>query len=223
LAKTTRKKPARTPTVRASWTRIEIWLAKNSPQRAELLGKPGDLKELRDIERKLKIKFPKTFVDSHLIHSGGKNKCEVFPYGNLGGYCLLMPKEILRDWESMEYVKSFGDFDNSVVKPAKGVANIWWSEKWIPFASNLFGDMLCFDFGPTKGGLKGQVIQFIHDGPKRTVLGKNFGDFLAKAARRTEKGMLVDPEDEEETAAKFSAYFKRYYGSGAKKNAKTKK
>ncbi len=62
-----------------------------------------------------------------------------------------------------------GQYKGRAARGGMGVKHVWWSDKWTPFAENGFGDYLVVDSDPGPGGVKGQVVEFIHDSPQRKV------------------------------------------------------
>ena len=85
--------------------------------------------------------------------------------------------EIAADWDVLTTLLRDGDFSERSVFPGMGVAAVWWSEAWIPFATNWGGDHICLDMDPA-GGSVGQVISFRHDMPERRLLADDLGSWL---------------------------------------------
>ena len=71
-----------------------------------------------------------------------------------------------------------GDFDGIQSEPHETISDCWWSNKWIPFTYNGFGDHYCLDLDPTVKGIKGQVITMWHDMPERNLLANSLSDWL---------------------------------------------
>jgi hypothetical protein len=84
--------------------------------------------------------------------------------------------------------------DPKQVDPA--VKPVWWNERWIPITENGAGDSLCIDLEPASAGLKGQVIQYLHDHPERRRRATGFVDLLRIHADALESGAMVATEDE---------------------------
>ncbi len=54
-----------------------------------------------------------------------------------------------------------------------------WSRKWIPFLANGAGDYHCVDMEGVFTGQQGQIIEFWHDIPSRTILAPSLESWLA--------------------------------------------
>ncbi len=179
----------KTPTVKASWARIEGWLESNAPSYAKALGKPATPEEIAKLSDKMGITLPKPFIDSCMIHAGQKSATDFIPDG-FGTFYLMQLKEIPREWKMLNDLKAAGDFDDSKAEPDEGVLHQWWSDTWIPFAANGGGDLFCLDCTPPKGGKKWQVVKFVHDRPTRTLVAPSFAAWLAGVADAIERGEL---------------------------------
>lgn len=180
-----------TPTVKASWARIEAWLESNAPSYAKALGKPATQKDITMLSDKLGITLPKPFIDSCMIHAGQKSETDFIPDG-FGTFYLMQLKEIPRDWKMLNDLKAAGDFDDSEAEADNGVSNEWWCDSWIPFAANGGGDLFCLDSKPPKHGKKWQVVKFAHDSPTRELVAPSFAAWLAGVADSIERGELED-------------------------------
>ena len=178
-------------TVNNSWSRIESWLKENAPSYAQNLGKRAVESDLATLAKKFGVTFPQSFVDSCMIHAGDKNECDFIPDG-FGTFFLLTLKNISSEWKMLNEVKSYGDFDDCVAEPQDGIANEWWSDGWIPFASNGGGDLLCFDTKPGEGGQMWQIVKFIHDEPERQLVASSFEEWLTLVADAIDAGELSD-------------------------------
>jgi len=82
-------------------------------------------------------------------------------------------------------------FTDEVVRSgyqAGPVQSVWWHRRWIPFASELAGNLTCIDLAPASGGTVGQIIDWDHEcGPTR-VLFPDFTRLLAAFADQLEHG-----------------------------------
>ena len=58
----------------------------------------------------------------------------------------------------------------------------WWIAEWIPVTYDGSGNHHIIDCAPGKGGAHGQIVDFWHDAPERTVVGKNLLQWLAEVA-----------------------------------------
>lgn len=58
-----------------------------------------------------------------------------------------------------------------------GMTN-WWHARWLPFLEGPSGDYLCVDMAGTFGGRPGQLIDFVHNDPTRTIVAPNLASWL---------------------------------------------
>ena len=69
--------------------------------------------------------------------------------------------------------------------PVKGYT---WNKKWIPFAMNYSGDILCLDTDPTPEGVVGQVISVMNGDTDLRVLNDRLVDYVGGYDRLLESG-----------------------------------
>ena len=184
-----KKKTKRTPAVKASWKRIEMWLADNAVPQAKSLAKGATSGQLEKLQSRLGVKLPQQFITSYSIHDGQKQDCDFIPDG-YGTFYLLRARDIPKEWKMWNQLLDAGEFEQSEATPDEGVAADWWNRRWIPFASNGGGDYLCIDLAPAKGGKVGQVIKMRHDDSDRTLLAPSFAAWLDQLAEAIENGDL---------------------------------
>jgi cell wall assembly regulator SMI1 len=60
-----------------------------------------------------------------------------------------------------------------------GVQALFWNERWLPFARDGRGGVVCVDLAPAPAGVVGQVIFVGRDPDERTVLGASLQEWLA--------------------------------------------
>ena len=95
----------------------------------------------------------------------------------LNGQRLMCTNEIILCYESM--CKHFNSEKlHEVVIPDTGIRQKWWDEGWLPMISDHCGNFLCIDMHPTKQGIVGQVIQFVHDECDRKIVSGSFNELL---------------------------------------------
>jgi cell wall assembly regulator SMI1 len=58
----------------------------------------------------------------------------------------------------------------------------WWHPAWIPFLDNGGGNHYCLDLAGSFTGRVGQIIEFRHDHPARTILAPSLSAWLADYA-----------------------------------------
>jgi len=76
--------------------------------------------------------------------------------------------------------------------PSPLMQNVWWNKKWVPFAEDGGGNLLCIDLDPAPQGVSGQIIGFERStGPYPTEF-KSFSDFMAYQLKFTKDGGLSD-------------------------------
>ncbi len=107
-------------------------------------------------------------------------------------YKLMDLNVVAELWRRLSEFHDGGGFDHSD----------WWSSGWIPFLTRKNRDFLCLDLNGTFSAKPGQIIEFRHDSPDRTVLFPNFSvflstvaDFLEKATFEDENESLIIPDD----------------------------
>jgi cell wall assembly regulator SMI1 len=184
-----RTRTKQTPTVKASWKRIEKWLRENAPSQAKSLGKGATSAQVNRLESRLGVSLPAQFIESYSHHDGQKGDCDFIPDG-YGTFYLLTLRDIPREWRLWNELTDSGEFDHQEATPDEGVAEDWWNRGWIPFASNGGGDHLCIDLAPAKGGKVGQVIKMQHDDSDRKLLAPSFAAWLNHLAEALKNGEL---------------------------------
>lgn len=71
----------------------------------------------------------------------------------------------------------------------------WWSLAWIPVGSDVSGNALCVDTAAS-GGVRGQVMIFMHDEAARRIVAPSLGAYIKCLAIATETGLIrYTPED----------------------------
>jgi cell wall assembly regulator SMI1 len=68
------------------------------------------------------------------------------------------------------------------------VRPVWIDPLWVPVTDNGAGNFLCLDLHPAEGGHYGQIIEYLHDTPIRTVVAGSFADWLSTVADDMEVG-----------------------------------
>jgi len=182
-------KAPRTPTVKATWKRIELFLAEHGPTQAKSLAPGATDAQIEKLESHIGIALPKQLRDSLAIHDGQKEECDFIPDG-YGSFYFLRLCEIRREWDSWNSLMKYDEFDDSNAQTDAGVAQSWWNRGWIPFASNGASDSLCVDLAPARGGKKGQVIMMRHDDPRRPILAPTFAAWLHQLAESLKAGEM---------------------------------
>jgi cell wall assembly regulator SMI1 len=185
------KQTTPTPTVKASWQRIEAWLTDHAPTQAKSLATGATVDQIRKLESQLAVTLPEDFVESCSIHDGQKDDYDLIP-DRFGTFFLLRLRDIPYEWELWNGLHDSGEFEDLSATPDKGVAAEWWNRGWIPFASNGAGDHLCIDLAPVEGGQASQIIKVQHDNSDRNLLAPSFAAWLGQLANALENGELND-------------------------------
>jgi len=161
--------------MKLQWSVLEDGLKKNNPRLWADLNPPATDEKIRDFQHKVGISLPQDFITCLKRHDGQKGQAEWL----FSGYEFLSIDNILLTWSAWNDLLADGDFDDRLPKANGGVENVWWSDAWIPFASNGGGKNLCLDMRPSRSGNVGQVITVYHDFPERTLIAADFSTWFA--------------------------------------------
>jgi cell wall assembly regulator SMI1 len=126
--------------------RLDTFLRYARPEFYQLMQSGLTEKEMADFEEELGLELPSELKAFYYWRNGLK-KIQFF----IDGWELMSSKQILEDCRMQS---SF--LDNGTLAPD------WWDKQWIPFLSNN-GDLLCIDLAGSFGGVKGQILEFLHD------------------------------------------------------------
>ena len=179
--------------MREIWARIEGWLRQHAPDALGVLYPPAPPETIRAFETAVGAALPDDYRESLAIHDGEQGSPVLF-----SPWALTATEWAVRSWRTMRSVERelARDLPRRVPVVVVGpVAAVWWSESWIPFASNGAGYDLCLDLDPAPGGRRGQVIEFRHDISKRIVRAPSFADWLRANADDLENGRYEIDED----------------------------
>jgi len=156
------------------WEELEQWLEANIPAVLADLNPPADPSAIHDLQRRVRLPLPDDFIRCLGIHDGQKGQAEPL----FDGAAFLPVRRILMSWSTWNELLEEGDFDGRAARPKGPVRPLWWSEGWIPFATNGGGDYLCLDMDPAPQGTVGQVIRVFHDLADRIVIAPGFGPWF---------------------------------------------
>lgn len=170
------------------WQDIKNWYKLNAPQRLEDLMEGISEDELINLEQKIGISLPEEYKASLKNHNG---ECYISDYNYLNG-------ELAFDkWLMMKELYEEGEFEGLQINyPEKNIIqNKWWDLKWIPFAEDSGGNMICIDMNPALKGVKGQIIYWeANEGPIPSKY-KSFLDWLESYKNDLYNGLYeVDEE-----------------------------
>lgn len=133
------------------WDYILKWYNLHSSMLLSQL-KPGtDQKSILKLNKTLGISLPNDFQASLMTYNG-----EVYFHD----YQYLTIDQIIETWKMMKGLLESNAFPSHLHdnKKMDNVLEVWWNEKWIPFAKDGGGNLMCIDMDPTVSGHKGQII-----------------------------------------------------------------
>lgn len=97
-------------------------------------------------------------------------------------YEYLPCERALAEWQSIKAARDELFADVEWTEPVdRGVASEFWMDRWLPFARDGRGGLVCIDLAPAPDGLAGQVIFVGRDPDVRQVLGSSLRQWLATA------------------------------------------
>jgi cell wall assembly regulator SMI1 len=152
---------------------------------------PAAQGQMDDFSTKFDVKLPEDFV-FFITHSDIKIAIE-------GAYDSIDIEAIDYKLGKMNNWLEEGAFEGKIETidgdPSPLMQNVWWSKKWVPFAEDGGGNLLCIDLDPTAQGIWGQIIGFERgSGPYPTKF-KSFSEFLNYQLEFTISGGLSADSD----------------------------
>ncbi len=171
------------------WQRVERWLSADAPEvLARLPAGASDI-ALVEAEATLGFALPPELRESLSVHDGNDEAFELYrPDGVLLG-SLLPLRDMIEGWESLAGAYGDGHNDSSAM-PLAGVKRRWFHRLWIPILGGL-GDYACIDLDPARGGKRGQVIDWAHDGGPLEIVATSYSDLFSSFTRDLEAGRYV--------------------------------
>lgn len=174
------------------WSTIDATLKKVSPRAAATLRKPATDKALAALEQALKVKLPADLRTLLSLHDGQDEKKRLPVLFAKTTWFLLPAASIVSTYESLNELDADGEFDDLEGSNQDGLVKpLWWSDAWIPFATNAAGDSLCVDAGPTKKGKVGQLLWWYHDEDFREREAEHLTAFFTDYAKALSTGKLT--------------------------------
>jgi cell wall assembly regulator SMI1 len=174
------------------WSTIDATLKKVSPRAAATLRKPATDKALAALEQALKVKLPADLRTLLSLHDGQDEKKRLPVLFAKTTWFLLPAASIVSTYESLNELDADGEFDDLEGTNQDGLVKpLWWSDAWIPFATNAAGDSLCVDAGPTKKGKVGQLLWWYHDEDFREREAEHLTAFFGDYAKALSTGKLT--------------------------------
>jgi cell wall assembly regulator SMI1 len=181
---------ATAPEITTAWTEMCAWLREHRPDLFNELRSGADAEAIAD-----------------LVAMGVPAEWCALWEANDGAGCVLfdawtwLPVRGVVDSVVSEHealVELVTQMDGKAPPATDGpVQAVWGHDKWIPFAVDFSGCLLCIDLEPLEGGVVGQVIQV--DDDQRRVLYDGPGSLFADCLIRMEMGVHPDEEPDNET------------------------
>lgn len=192
--------------IKRIWDDISDWLKKQKAHRLlEDLKQGASKKELKALELKINCRLPQAYRAALTIC----NRTAFF-----GHYQYLSTDQVYECWKTLCEASKQGLFKDCATQwNDQVIQDTWWDEKWIPFALDVSGNLLCLDLNPGKKGKKGQIIfweQENNQGPFG-YKGSNFNTWLGHIRDQVIAGELSIDTDAEKTE-RFNAKSKKAKG-----------
>jgi cell wall assembly regulator SMI1 len=174
--------------IHGTWSRIEAWFAACDPGGVCPLAQPASPAVLEVAEAAVGTRLPKDVRESYLLHNGSAGTWVLLDWA------LLSLAEMVKWYRAFNesFLRGYFSGPDFVSRPRDAIRKDWFHPSRIPVGSNENGDYVFTDLAPAKGGQKGQIIDFWHDGSGATnVLAPSFGDWLVTIADELESGRYI--------------------------------
>ena len=168
------------------------WFEKELPEVIGDLSEPAEEIKIKNLENKLKVKFPDELRELYLVYDGQRNKINTGLFYGLGFLSLEMVEKHWNDWVKVidsvddDGMKDLSMFCKSHVSGA--VKEVYANKKWVPIAYDFGGNYFGLDFDPGQNGVYGQVINFGRDENEKYVIANSFGEFIEWYIEQLESG-----------------------------------
>ena len=135
------------------WADIERWLAAHVPEAIPLLPAGAAARALDGAEETLGYPLPRDVREFLSVHDGGGNlwlhdRGEFMSLGTILSSCN----------------------NDEWARPNGPIRKKWFTRKWLPVLDARTGDYVCIDLDPPRGGKRGQLITWSHDGGPAEVI-----------------------------------------------------
>jgi cell wall assembly regulator SMI1 len=155
------------------WSQIEKWLSANSPAAVPMLPPGVTDAALAQAEATLGFAIPREVKEFLAVHDGSGPLW----LHDRGEFMSL--DGILAAWD--QEFDLWGDGNNDEwANPQGPIKKKWFTRRWLPVLDARTGDHVCVDLDPPKGGRRGQVFTWYHDGGPSEVIAPSFGALLAE-------------------------------------------
>ena len=134
------------------WTRLESWYERESSRMYARMMEGASEEDIRNLEETISLSLPDDFVNSLKQHNGNHEFYDAYEY--------LSTEKIHELWSMMNQLKNEGRFNDFEIDPQgiNIIQNTWWDSRWIPFAADSGGNLICIDLNPEINGIHGQII-----------------------------------------------------------------
>ena len=164
-----------------------------------ILNPPATLEQITEFEKLIGKELPKDIKEFYLTANGQKYESE---YSIVRPGFNLMPLE-----ECTKAVK--GLKQRSGQKMSSGLSEMVgvkfnqhgvkdeydWHDKWVPIATDHFGNYLCIDYDPAQGGKPGQLISVYFDDVGRNIFAYSLKGHFAFIEKGLKDGKLKFHEE----------------------------
>ena len=145
------------------------------------LNSPASEAEIDNAEEIVNQKFSEDLRALYKIANGQSGSVECAPlFWN--SYSFMSLSQMIGDWnmlrELWETQPDFAEENPNRVGVDAPIQSNHWRLEWIPVGITGAGDRYCIDYAPTNSGVKGQIIEFIHDDTSRRLWSDDIKSFL---------------------------------------------
>ena len=179
-----------------AWARLERWLADSLPTLAADLAPGIADADLDALAQHTGLTLPDALQAIYRRHDGQRNPVP----GLFFGLRFLPAREAGEEWGRWTDLLQDDPALTADVAvdshPEGAVQPVYFSDAWLPFASDGAGNGLAVDLAPGARGTVGQVITFGADEPTRVVLSPSAAHFVGWCAQTCESGgaaVVSDP------------------------------
>lgn len=155
------------------WTQLRKLLNKKV-ESYRFLNEPVSIKEIRQVEENMNLKFPSDLKEWYLCNNGEEE------YGiSILGLRFLPLNEMYREWKVWEDLREdWNEEEGYTSYPDGYIKKMYINRHWIPFSHDGGGNHIGIDLDPDKKGTYGQIINFGRDEEDKFVIASTLKDFL---------------------------------------------
>lgn len=112
--------------------------------------------KIKEMEERMNLQFPKGLKEIYLSNDGSLGLAAIL------GFELISLDDMLIEWKNNIKILNDGSYNKIDIKSSKEgfIKEVYFDEKWIPFAFNNLHTYLAIDLNPGINGKIGQVINF---------------------------------------------------------------